>query len=66
MTAVLIVVFGILVYVFGKTVLPWILRKDMEICARRQLERERETIARYRSSNIQVRRPPIKSDDEDA
>ena len=66
MTAGVIVLFGILVYVLGKTVLPWIIRKDMEHCARRQMERERETIARYRASTIQVKRPPVQGDDEDA
>lgn len=64
-TASAIVLLGILVYALGKIVLPWILRKDMEICERRQMERERETIALYRAGTIQVSKPPIKSEDED-
>ena len=56
MEAIVIIGAGLALFLVVRTVARWAVRRDIARCEQRRAERERETLARYRSHTIPGRR----------
>ena len=57
METIVIIASGLALYLVVRTVARWAVRRQIARAERRQAERERETLARYRANTIPGRRP---------